>query len=57
MGIMDISMNRMNINGKVKAINVTKKVATPNNMEAIPRYIGFLLMRNASEVTKTFGIS
>ena len=47
----------MNVNGKIKAINVPKKIAMPNSMDAIPRYIGFLLIRNIPDVTKTFGIS
>ncbi len=47
----------MNINGKIKAINVPKKMTIPTNMEAIPRYIGFLLILKILEVTRTFGIS
>ena len=47
----------MNMMGKAKVINEPRKIATPNRMDIIPRYMGCLLNLNGPEVTRVFGIS
>ena len=47
----------MNIIGKTNGDNELRKIAVPNKIDNIPRYIGCLLNLNDPEVKKKFGIS
>jgi hypothetical protein len=43
--------------GKTNVINEPRKIATPNKIDIMPRYIGCLLNLNGHESIKKFGIS
>ncbi|MDD4137962.1 MAG: hypothetical protein PHT99_08755 [Methanoregula sp.] len=54
---MKNSINVTNRTGNAKVTSVPRNTATPRRTAAIPRYIGFRLIRNGPEVTSDVGSS